>query len=157
MNKQLKKLVLAFTLTGAMVAGFGATAFADGKPHRGHGHYAKFANLSEAEKLEKLEARLDKRVAKMTQTLSLDAAQQVKVRQILADQQTQLIELYDKNKDADDKSAARGEARAIFKASRGQIAQVLTPEQIETYKQLKEQRKGKKGKRGKFQRGNGAD
>lgn len=168
MNKQLKKLALAVTLIGAIIAGFGGVAFAHGgKHHRGvdrAGMFERFANLSEEEKLEKLEAHLDKRVEKMTARLDLDAAQQVKVRQIFADAQTQLIELYEKNKDVEDKTQARAEARTIFKASRAEVEQVLTAEQLAKAKELKAQRKAKRGKKfkngefkkGEFKRGGGA-
>lgn len=150
-KQRIKKFALAAVLAGGMVVGFGGLAFAGGG-HRGHGlggpkMFEKLDGMSEQERLEFLENKLDQRVQKMTQNLDLSKDQQVKVRQIMADAQTQLLEVYEKNKNLDDKSAARGEAHAVLAQSRQDIGDILTDAQKAKLKAQHEargeQRRGK--------------
>lgn len=147
-KRTLKKLALAFLLAGGFVTGLGGVAFAGGNARGfgGHGTFEKLDNMSEAERLEFLENKLDQRVARMTEHLELTRDQQVKVRQVLADAQTQLLEIYEKNKAAEDKTVARAEAKAVRKQSMQDVRDLLTDAQRakmeEHRKQRGEERRG---------------
>ena len=158
MKNRMKKLVLAVATFG-MVLGFGGLAFA----HGGHGHgprgakmakmFQKLEGMSEQEQLEFLEERLDRRVAKVTEKLNLDEKQQGQARQIFADVQTQLLEIYEQNKDAEDKSAAAADARAVMKQARGEFKAILTEAQLETMREHRQKRKAKRHHKRKGARG----
>lgn len=129
MKSRIYKLVVTLVASGTVFA-VGATAFAKGGHHGfGPGKFEKLAQMDEQERLEFLEGKLEKRVARMQQKLDLTPEQTAKVRQILADSQTQMLEIWEKNKDVEDKTAAKADARAVFEATRKQIDQVLTAEQ----------------------------
>lgn len=147
-KRTLKKLALAFFLAGGLVTGLGGVAFAggDARGFGGPGTFEKLENMTEAERLEFLENKLDQRVERMTEHLELTKDQQVKVRQILADAQTQLLEIYDKNKDAADKTVARAEAKAVRKQSMQDVRDILTDAQrAKMEEHRKERGKGHKG------------
>lgn len=139
--KTLKRISLALFAT-SIVFGTGVTAFAG----PGHGHGGKFhklAEMTEEEKLEFLEDRLDKRVDKMQQKLDLDARQTAKVRQILADAQTRSLEIWETRQDAD-KKELRSQFKEIRKQSRAEIDALLTPVQKVKADQWKAERKKKR-------------
>ena len=128
----MKRLILAVTLVGGLIMGFGGIAFAEGGHGKGYGGekmLQKLDGMSEQERLEYLENKLDKRVAHMTENLSLTQTQQLQVRQILADAQTQMLEIYEQNKDVEDKTSARGEAKVVHKQARQDIHDLLTDDQ----------------------------
>lgn len=148
MKRTIKKLALAVMLAGGLVVGFGGLAFAGGG-HKGHGEmgarmFKKLDGMSEQERLEFMEDMLDKRVARMTDKLELSKAQQVKVRQIMADAQTQMLEIYEQNKNVQDKTAAKGEAKAVMKQARQDVGDVLTDDQKA---KIKAQHAEKRGER----------
>lgn len=147
----MKRIVKRVLLVAAIVGGVGlvgGAAFAEGGfGHGPRGHHGKMfeklESMDEQERLEFLEEKLDKRVAKMTKKLDLTDAQAKQVRQILADSQTQLLEVWERNKG--DREAMRAEAGPIFKASRTAIEGVLTDAQKAKVKE----HMGKKMRRGK--------
>lgn len=147
MKRLMKRLALALVTTGMMV-GFGTSAFAgEGHGHGERGHRGgpgkmmkKLEGMDEAQRLEFLEDRLDRRVERMTEKLDLTDDQAVKVRQILADAQTQTLDIWSRNKDADDKSAAKKEFRAVHKQTKAQLGEVLTDEQLQKVKEHRRQR-----------------
>lgn len=147
MKQRLKKIILAISATG-MVLGFGSVAFAKGGGHHGQrgAHMGKMMEkldgMSEPERLEFLEDRLDKRVERMTEKLELNADQQVKVRQVLADSQTQLLQIWEANKNVDDKTVARAEAKSVMKQSHQDIQGLLTAEQKAKVEAHREERHG---------------
>ncbi len=143
--KTLTKRISIALFTASMVLGAGSVAFAGEGHHHGH-KFEKLQNMSEQERLEHMEDRLDKRVEKMTKKLSLTPAQATKVRQIMADAQTRTWTLVEANKDVEDRSAMRDQIREIRKESRTEIQAVLTPEQRAKAEELRAKHKGKRGK-----------
>lgn len=85
-------------------------------------------------------ARIEKKIEKMTEHLSLTETQQTKVREISFSYVEKMKEAKASGMDKDAFKAIRTEKRAAVK-------EVLTPEQLTKLKALKE-RKGKKGKKG---------
>lgn len=146
MNRTTKKFTVALIAAGFLVGGAGS-AFAKGGHHHKRGEvFEKLESMSDQERLEFLENHLDRRVARLQKKLDLTPEQSAKVRQILADRQTQLLDIWERNKDADDKTAARAEAKEAFKKSRTDLRALLTPEQQQKLKQHrgKHHRKHKK-------------
>lgn len=147
MKRTIKALATALLATGLLLGGATAAFAKGGHHHRGGEMFEKLETMSEQERLEFMENKLDKRVAKMQQKLDLTPEQTAKVRQIVADSQTQLLDVWERNKDAEDKSAARAEAKAVFKKSRAELRALLTPEQQQKLKQHRGKHAGRfKGK-----------
>ncbi len=148
MNRIIKRLALALVATG-MVFGMGTSAFAHGKGKRGHRGpgklLKKLEGMGEQERLEFLENRLDRRVERMTEHLELTDDQAKKVRQIFADAQTQTLDIWERNKDAEDRTAARKEFREARERTKEQLAEVLTDDQLEKVKEHR-RRRGRKMK-----------
>lgn len=147
MKNRIKRLAAALMAVG-MVMGFGSVAFAGGGhgKHRG-AMFEKLEKLNEQERLEYMEEKLDERVERMTNKVDLSAAQQTQVRQIFADAQTQMLEIWERNKNSDDKTAARSDARNVMKQARTEVADVLTDEQKAKFRQHKRGKKGHHGKK----------
>lgn len=148
MKAILKKLILAGVLAGGLVVGFSGAAFAEGKHHDDFGGAEMFKQMdemNEQQRLEFLETKLDERLAKMTKNMDLTKDQQVKVRQVMADAQTQMLDIYEQSKKSGDKDTARGEAQAVLKQARQDIGDLLTDQQKA---KMKEQRR-KQQSRGK--------
>ena len=145
MNNAIKKLILAAT-TVTLIGGASAFAFAQGPHGPGHGNLAKkLDGMSEQERLEFMEDRLDERLQKMTKKLNLTADQQAKVRVILADANTQLLELYDASDG--DLEGSRDAARAIRHQSKQQVAAVLTDAQRAELAEMKKRKRHKHAKK----------
>ena len=143
MKRRIKRLGIAM-LFGLTVVGTATHAFA-GKPGgknqmMGEQTFAALDGMTEQERLEFLEDKLDKRVAAMTQRLDLTTDQQQKVRQIIADAQTQLLEIYDKHKGSKDKTVARAEAQAVMKQAKQDVGDILTDDQKATMKKMRQNR-----------------
>lgn len=146
MKRLITRLALTLAATG-MVVGFGASAFAG----EGHGKHhergkrggpvklmKKLEKMDEEQRLEFLENRLDRRVERMTEHLDLTEDQVPKVRQILADAQTQTLDVWERNRD--DGEAARKEFRDVHKRTKAQLNEVLTDGQIAEAKKLRRKR-----------------
>ncbi len=133
MKRHIKKFALTLILAGGIVVGFGGIALAGGGGHGGQfggpGMFKKLDGMSEQERLEFLENKLDERLTRMTKNLELTKDQQLRARQVMADAQTQLLEIYEKNKAVDDKSAAKTEAHVVLKQARQDISDLLSDEQ----------------------------
>lgn len=137
MKNRMKVLVGALAI--AIAATTAGTAFAKGK-HKMNP--------------ERMEQKIEKRLAKMTEHLSLTEAQQAKVRVILESKKDTMVELHQ------NEELTREQKREQFKAARqdvqAQLDQVLTAEQQakadEFRKERKERKKQKRGKRGKLKR-----
>lgn len=138
--KRLMTLTIAIALT--LVS---ASAFAKGPKGK------KFQNLSEEERLEKMEDRLDKKMEHLTKELSLSKAQQTKIRTIIADAQTQRIQLREQNKG--DRKAMRGEMKKIGEATSKSIQGVLNKDQNAKFQTLKQERKAKRKQKGRKHHG----
>ncbi len=133
---------IVFTAVIATSIAFGGSAFAHG------GKHARWKNMSEQERLEAIEKRLDKKVDRMDEELDLTDAQERKVRQILEKSKTKLIDIRKRNKG--DRQAGKKEARQVFKGTKAELAKVLTAEQKEKFKEMRhERRKKRHHKRGK--------
>lgn len=98
------------------------------------------AQMSEQERLERADKRLDKRMAKMTDKLDLSADQATKIRAIL--EQTQ-AEIRDARERLEGK-AARTEVRKLRKESRGKIKALLSDAQQAKAKGMLGKKHGKR-------------
>ena len=123
----MKRMIILFALVG--LTGISAIALGQGG----------FKNLTDEQILEKLETRLDKRVARLTKKLALTPQQVPKIRQALADGQTQAFEL--RKSDVKERKIKRTKMKAIRKATRTSVALYLTDGQKAKFKK---RGKGKK-------------
>lgn len=142
LGKKTLGLLLAVVATGAI--GSAGVAFAHGPG----GEHGKWAQMSEAERLEAMADRLDHRVERMAKELELTADQSAKVRQILEAAQTQRMDIRERAQG--DREAARGELKALREQTREQLAGVLTQDQLT---QLEAKRAERKQRRGKHRHG----
>lgn len=135
-------------IAGAVVAGTlgaGSMAMAKG-PHKMN--HEKWESMSQEEKQEVMNKRLDRRMEKMTEKLELTDAQVPKVRAVFENSQAQRLEIMQKHKG--DREAARPEFKALKQSTRAQLDAILTADQIQKLEQMKKDHKGKRhGKRGK--------
>ena len=134
-------------IAGAVVAGTlgaGSMAMAKG-PHKMN--QEKWESMSQEEKQEVMNKRLDRRMNKMTEKLELTDAQVPKVRAVFEASQAKRLEIMEKHKG--DREAARPEMKALKQNPRAQLDAILTPEQVQTLEQMKKDHKGKRGKHGK--------
>lgn len=170
--KTFKTKLGALILSLSMVAGgvgLGASAFAqqvDGpeaapvkqaegkRGMRGkHGRHGKRGPLT----AEQREARLNKRMARLTEKLSLTPAQAPKVRQVLVDAQTERAALRKslEGQGREARKAARPQMKALHQKTEAKLGAILTADQLATYQAMKAER-GKRGKHGKHgMRGHG--
>lgn len=135
---KLQKILIAGLITCSMA--FGVSAFAQGGKH--HGKRARWAQMSEQEKLEFMDQRLDKRMARLDKELDLTDAQEKQVRQIFETTRTQLMDIRERNKG--DRAAGRKEARQVFKQSKAELKKVLTAEQQQKFKAMRKKHRGKR-------------
>ena len=106
---------------------------------------------AEEARLERVEEKLDRRVEKMTEKLGLSEAQAKKIRGILDTAAAERGDIVERA--GGDRKAARGELKALRKKVRGDIRQVLTPEQQAQAKTMfKGHKKGRHGKKGHHRR-----
>ncbi len=126
----MKRIIILFALVG--FTGISGIALGQGG----------FKNMSDEQILEKLETRLDKKVARLTKKLELTPQQIPKVRQALADGQTQSFELRKAN--IKDRKAKRAQKKAIRQATKTSVASFLTTAQNEKFAKMKKGGKGKK-------------
>jgi Spy/CpxP family protein refolding chaperone len=83
--------------------------------------------------------RVDRELQTMTQNLNLTDDQQAKIRPLLQDQAKQLREL--RADSTIPEADARAKAREIRQSTRKQIVQILTPEQREKFKEVRQERR----------------
>src|SRR5690554_3177764 len=140
----MKASRIIMTCLIALSLGFGTSAYAGGGKHK-HKDRANWEQMSEQEKLEHHQKRLDRRVGRLAEKLELTDAQKVKVRQILESAQTEKMDI--KARHQGDREAARAEFKEAKQAQRAEIAKVLTAEQQEQLKSLKKDKRDKRGKK----------
>ncbi len=126
----MKRMIILFALVG--ITGISGLAFSQGG----------FKNMTDEQILEKMETRLDKRVARLTEKLGLTPQQVPKIRQALADGQTQIFEI---KKAEGDRETKRPQIKAIRKATRTTVESYLSNGQKATFATLKKRGHGKKG------------
>jgi hypothetical protein len=85
--------------------------------------------------------RLERRVGTLTERLQLSTQQAAQVRQILAQEQTQMQALRQKVEGGADREGLRAERQSIHQRTEQQIDAVLTAQQRTTYRELREQMK----------------
>ena len=97
------------------------------------------------------EARIQKRVDRLTEKLNLSEAQQVKVSNLLTSEHEARVNTGKKRGDLTDaeKEVMKEKRQAAKAEFDGQMAAILTPEQNELYKNLPKGKGKKGGKRGK--------
>ncbi|QDG51299.1 hypothetical protein FIV42_11270 [Persicimonas caeni] len=138
---KLKRIL--FTAAIACSFAFGANAFAHGGKG---GKHARWQQMSDQEKLEVMEKRLDEKVERMDEELDLTDTQEKKVRQILETSRTELMDIRQRHKG--DRKAGRKEARQVFKRTKAELAEVLTADQKAKFEEMRQKRRGKRhGKR----------
>ena len=94
----------------------------------------------------------EKIVSRMSERLDLTVEQQALLTPIMEesfDRRREIEKKYGK-KERELKRAAREERRAVESGVEGQLASVLTSEQMEEFRQIQEERHGKKGGRPPF-------
>lgn len=106
----------------------------------------KLAQMTEVERAEHIDRKLDKRVNRMTEKLELSQTQADQVRVILEASMNQRVEIAAQSNG--DKKAARTEFKALREQTRTQLSGVLTSEQLAELDQMKRERKGKKKGKG---------
>lgn len=157
LKTKLGALILSFSMVAGGV-GLGASAFAqqadgpeaapvkqaEGKRGR-HGKHGKRGPLTP----EQREARLNKRMERLTKKLNLTAEQAPKVRQIFADAQVERAALRKslEGQPREARKAARPQMKALHQKTETKLAGVLSADQLAQYKAMKAKH-GKRGKRG---------
>ena len=124
--------LIALTMTATATT----SAFAGNGERR-----AKLENMSEQERLEHMENKLDHRMEKLTQKLALSDKQAREVRSILSSAQTERLDIRSRHKD--DRAAAKPELQALHERTSAELKKVLTADQFAQFEQLK----GKHGKK----------
>lgn len=140
--KTLKMKLGMLAMAVAMLVSLGSVAMAHG-PHGAHG---KWANMTEAQRVEHREARLNKRVAELKASLKLSDAQAKQVRQILVAKHADMRALRAKKRGMErgQRGQLRGEFKQIRQRHEAALQKVLTADQL---KQLKADRQAKRGQR----------
>lgn len=105
----------------------------------------ELAQITESERAEHIDRKLDKRVSRMTEKLELSPSQADQVRVILEASMNQRVELAAQSNG--DKKTARAEFKALREQTRTQLSGVLTSEQLAELDQMKRERKKRKGDR----------
>ncbi len=105
-------------------------------------HKNKLANMSEQERLEHMENRLDKRMEKLTKELTLSDAQAKQVRAIFANAQTERMDI--RARHSDDRKAAKPELKELRERTQNDLEQVLTSDQYAKLETMRAERKAKK-------------
>ncbi len=128
--------VILFVLVAISLA-FGGVAMAGdghGKKHHKQKRMAKWQQMSDQEKQEFIDKKIDRLDAK----LDLSDDQEAQIRQIIEQTRTEVHDL--KSQDGDRK-AKRGQMREIRKQTHQEIADVLDDDQLDTFEELKEKRR----------------
>ena len=90
----------------------------------------------------------EKQLARLSEKLNLDEAQQEQVNVILQNKHTERKALIEKYKPQ--REAFKQEMNVIRDNTHAQLAEILTPEQLEQFNEMREKRKNRKGRcRGK--------
>lgn len=103
------------------------------------------------------EARAQKQVDRLTESLNLSADQQAQMHQLFIDRQQNRKAGGKKMKDIsqEERAALRADRQAAKAAFDNQVAAILTPAQLETYQNLPKKGRGQGEKAGKGKRGQG--
>src|SRR5690554_3515155 len=120
----MKASRIIMTCLIALSLGLSSSAYAGGGKHKSR---ANWEQMSEQEKLEHLQKRLDRRVERLAEKLELSDAQEIKIRQILERAQTEKMDI--KARHQGDRKAERAEFKQAREATRAELAKVLTAEQ----------------------------
>ncbi len=140
MTTHTMKKMLAGLLTSAML--FGGVTVASAESPDGD-------QAAQVERMERMERKLDRKVAKLTRKLNLTDAQASKLRQIIETRRTEVMDARQRLKG--DKEAKRAEMKRIRAASKAEIDAVLDANQraqMDAIRAKHADRKAKKGKRG---------
>jgi len=134
------KKITVVALAIAVVLGSAGAVFAHG-PHGKRGdRFQKWANMSDEERAQKMEERLDKRVARLDEKLDLSDAQEKKVRQILGAAQTEVVDIFQRARKSGDREAAHKEMKEVRQRTKKQLAAVLDADQLAKLKQIRQRR-----------------
>jgi hypothetical protein len=79
--------------------------------------------------------RVDQRMTQLTETLALDAFQSKQLRNVLLDESTRRDQLLNQMREQGDFANAREEMRAFRDEIEASVSQILTPDQMEKYKE----------------------
>ena len=135
--------VMAGLFAGAMLFS-GSVAMAGGGHH---GDRAGWSKLTEEQKLEKMEEKLDKSMARLTETLSLSNDQATKLRAVFSAAQTEKQDIRQRHQG--DRKAARPEFEQLRERTKTQVASILSADQLKAFEQIKREHRGhKKGRKG---------
>ncbi len=111
-----------------------------------------FAQTATNREPKSAEERAEMATARLTKTLSLNEDQATKVKAIHLERFQKMEALKAKFKEADDKVAARGEAKTAVEEADQKLKEVLTAEQFAKYEQQKQDRMQKQREKGRDRR-----
>jgi Spy/CpxP family protein refolding chaperone len=145
----LSRIGRAAAVTLVLTLGVGVTGLAvahgPGK-HRGQKLEA-FQKMSEEERLEKMQERVDRRVAHMTERLDLSDAQQTEIRKIVTAGHKRALEVLERADEAENRGQIRRQLHQIRKQTREDVRALLTDEQKSAAKEARAQRRAKRPER----------
>lgn len=133
-----------FAITLVLGLGTAALATAHGPKHDKADKMQKWKSMSEEERQEKLEKRVDRRIEWMTDELELTKDQQAEIRRIMSEKHQRIGELFGEAGEDTDRRQRYREMRKIKKDSRAKIKGVLTDEQVTRVRELREQRRAER-------------
>jgi Spy/CpxP family protein refolding chaperone len=97
--------------------------------------------------------RIERRVSMMTERLSLSTEQATQVRQILTKESEQMRALFEKAQGGADRESLRPQMQSLRDSTEKQIEGVLTPQQLTSYRELREKMRQEREQRGGERRG----
>src|SRR5919205_1473854 len=92
--------------------------------------------------------RVERRVNMLTERLNLSTQQQTQVRQILTKESEQMRALFEKAQGGADRESLRPQMQSLREGTERQIEGVLTPQQLTTYRELREKMRQEREQRG---------
>lgn len=143
--RKRRNILVTGLLALTMTATSATAAFAGGGAR-----HEKWQNMTEQERLEHMEDKLDRRMEKLSEKLALSDQQAKEVRSILSSAHTERLDI--RSRHQDDRKAAKPELKALHERTSAELQKVLSADQFAQFEQIKRKR-GKHGKRhGKKQR-----
>ena len=97
--------------------------------------------------------RVERRVSMMTERLSLSTEQATQVRQILTKESEQMRALFENAQGGADRESLRPQMQSLRDSTDKQIEGVLTPDQLTTYRELREKMRQEREQHGAERRG----
>lgn len=143
---RLGKATLAAVVLALGVGGTGL-AMAHGPEHDKGAKMQKWKNMSEQERRDKLSARVEHRLERMTSSLELTETQQGEIREIMTKGHERALSLFETSEDSQERRGIGKQLHQIKKETRAKVQAVLSEEQVAKAKSLKKQRRAERPQR----------